>query len=269
MPEESWSWKGKDGSRGRLLYEPGNWGDLLKALWATVFLAWAGRHFGPERVNYLDPFAGAPSYPMSAQTKCRFIRARMESLAFLKEGFVDADIWPSTALMSRSLVAGNAVVFDADPDRFTQWDGIEGFTPMAAATGWDLVERAEADPYALWLVDPYDLIAEWRDYLPCLLRKTGQSSLLVYVFNRSARNAEAFAEYRAFRNALDDGLGDGRKYLGRVAADAFLPKAHHEMLLLPSLAARGHSHFGELVERLETETLALNRAQERAAAFID
>lgn len=64
--QPSWHWKVpglEDERQPGLLYEPGNWGDVLKGTWAAVtagVLAAAIEDHRPLR--YLDPFAGMPTY---------------------------------------------------------------------------------------------------------------------------------------------------------------------------------------------------------------
>lgn len=267
MTHDAWTWRGKDGSHGRLLYESGNWGDLLKLLWAKAFIDWAGERFGRSGVDYLDPFAGAPAYPLGERTAFRFTQARLKSLDYLVEPFLSKDLWPSTASAVYTLVGGDIRVFDADPDRLDQWRSVPEVTVATAESGWDLLGKSAPKPEALWLVDPYDVVAEWRDNLSFLTERAGAVSILLYIYNRSAKNPEAFREYRAFRNALDDRVRDLPKRLGRVAADAFLPQAHHEMLLLPSRRAAADPAFPSLLERLEEETYRVNAAQHRAGMF--
>jgi len=65
---DGWRWKVTDqetSGRMRPRYEPGNWGDALKALWAIqIFEQWVSeRQSGsPAQLGFLDPFAGRPHY---------------------------------------------------------------------------------------------------------------------------------------------------------------------------------------------------------------
>ena len=51
----NWNWKSRDGNQGGLLYESGNWGDLLKMLWLKAVLDW--KSSVADSVPYFDPFA--------------------------------------------------------------------------------------------------------------------------------------------------------------------------------------------------------------------
>lgn len=261
MPDASaWNWKTKDGTANGLLYESGNWGDLVKVLWLVAILGWkkgAG--------NYFDPFAGDVCYPLGKKTYSRFARARLQRLDFIKDTFLEAGLWPSSATVARTMVSGRVEVWDADAERRRRW-AESGVDVADGDSGWTLLESRAPDPRALWLVDPYDFLAEWRTRLPALLAKSKETSILVYIYNRSAKNAEAFADYRAFKNALADGR-DLPSPLGRVAADGFLPRAHHEMLYLPSRAECENPAFPSLLRTLEEETANVTAALGRATAF--
>ncbi|MBN2711082.1 MAG: hypothetical protein JXR97_01410, partial [Planctomycetes bacterium] len=65
-----WGWKPKDAESTRLLYEPGNWGDILKAGWVDIATAYIAKNAGPFR--YLDLFAGARTYPVTKKTADRY-----------------------------------------------------------------------------------------------------------------------------------------------------------------------------------------------------
>ena len=265
MTTNSWQWKGKDGGRGGLLYESGNWGDQLKMLWLAAVLRWKKARGGV--VNYFDPFAGDVHYPLGRKTCFRFEQMRLSALDFIKPMFIDRGLWPSSASAARQLVDGRAEVFDADPDRRANWENTTGITVLAGESGWELLERRPLDSDGLWLLDPYDFIAEWRHVLPLIVAAAKTTSILLYIYNRSARSDEAFREYRAFRNALEDTRGQTPKRLGRVAADAFLPRAHHEMLFLPGAADAGVDSIIMLFDELGECTVRLDEALRRSAVF--
>lgn len=265
MATESWNWKPKDGSRGGLLYESGNWGDLLKLLWLAAVAGWKSR--SGDGINYFDPFAGDVKYPLGRKTRFRFDQAGLKELDFVRPAFVDDGFWPSSASAMRLLLSGRVEVWDADPGRRENWAGVDGVELSEGESGWTLLEAHLPDPLGLWLIDPYDFIAEWRTRLPLVAAKSRTTSTLVYIYNRAARTPEAFAEYRAFRNALEDVRADLPKRLGRVAADEFLPRSHHEMLFLPGSRDAAREDFGVLSDTLGKMTAALNDAVGRAGVF--
>ena len=268
MANVSWTWKGKDGSRGRLLYEPGNWGDLLKLVWLEAFFSWHIGRPGSGFIEYLDPFAGAVDYPLGKRSGNRFHQAELAGMRLVRETFLDHGRWPSSAMVVKTLFPDVAMtIFDADPERLESWSAIDGATCAGVASGWELLETAVPGSDALWLVDPYDFIAEWRERLPLLEKIAGKATLFVYIYNRAARGPEAFAEYRAFRNALDDSAAFAGKRIGRVASDAFLPRAHHEVLFLPSRGIAEDRSYSSLVSRLEEAVTELGQAVFRAGAF--
>ncbi len=266
MAGDNWKWKGKDGNASGLLYESGNWGDLLKMLWVAAVLEWKAKKMSPSRIDYFDPFAGQASYPLGAKTLFRYRQARLDELAFINAPYIDQARWPSSASAALLLDKGKVEVFEANADRLGSWAD-SGATVLDGASGWELAAERETDPGAVWLLDPYDFLAEWREWLPMVADKARTVTTLVYIYNRAAGKPEQFAEYRAFRNRLDDMRGDMPKRFGRAASDAFLPRAHHEMLLLPGAADADAGDFAVLSAELEARTEKLAAAVARAGAF--
>lgn len=265
-----WNWKGKDGSKGGLLYEPGNWGDLLKILWLTAVLDWK-IGAAASGLAYFDPFAGAVDYPLGKSTAQRFAAARPPELDWVEERFLERGVWPSSASLAREMGQGKttATVYDADPLRRETWREQDGVTVLEGESGWDLLRLQAPAPDAVWLVDPYDILAEWRDNLPTLLDKAATVTTLVYIYNRSAGSPEVFKEYRAFRNAVADARAGAPFQWGRAASDGFLPRAHHEMLLLPgeSDARRGMLDGDNLYSVLRERTMNLDAIINQAGLF--
>lgn len=265
MTANAWQWKGKDGSRSGLLYEPGNWGDLLKMLWLARILLWKGR--AGRRVDYFDPFAGEVSYPLAGKALFRFNRAGLAGLEFIRRDFLEQGCWPSAAAAARLLIQGRMEVFDADPGRRRGWAECPGAEVLSGACAWTLTERRAPDSAAVWLLDPYNFLGEWRTRLPLVVDKAKSATILLYVYNRSAGSPEAFEDYRAFRNALEDARPDLPVRLGRVAADGFLPRAHHEMFFLPGRADVEDDGLDHLLRELEDSACETAAALQRAAAF--
>ncbi|MDR1744777.1 MAG: hypothetical protein LBS30_03375 [Planctomycetota bacterium] len=259
---DNWKWKNKDGAQGGLLYEPGNWGDFLKMLWLRAVLEWKTgvlRH-----VAYFDPFAGDVEYPLGAKTRFRIEQTALREFAFLRSAFLDRGFWPSAASGARLIASGGVEVWDADSGRRDNWRRAEGVSvPGEGESGWRLLRDHADDPGAVWLIDPYDFLAEWRDVLRLVAEKSRATTLLLYVYNRSAKNAEAFREYRACKNALEDLRGDLPKRIGRAAADVFLPRAHHEMWFLPGEEDAAAPGFDDLLAGLAETALSLERGMRR------
>lgn len=263
MTSDGWNWKSKDKKTGGLLYESGNWGDLLKMLWLCATVNWKRR--SRASVAYFDPFAGDVRYPLGRRTLFRLKQVGLEHFSLIEPDYLRRDVWPSAA--AAATAAGAAVeVWDADPGRRENWRGAAAVAE-GADSGWRLLENRRPDPDALWMVDPYDFLAEWREWLPMLAEKAQTVSILLYIYNRSGKTAEAFANYRAFRNALDDARGDLPKRLGRVAADAFLPRCHHEMLFLPGRGDCSEKGLESLFADLENATAIVNAGLRKAAVF--
>lgn len=277
-----WNWKPKDGSRGGLLYESGNWGDLLKMLWLEAVLEWKKRSGGA--VNYFDPFAGDAWYPLTPKARFRIEQIGQAGLipdafAFLREAFLDRGFWPSAASGAWALLRdarGAFAIWDRDDGRRGNWRewrkarsrGERAFISIPdASSGWELLQNHAPDADGVWLIDPYDFLAEWRDVLPLVAEQSRRTTLLLYVYNRSAKNAEAFREYRAARNALDDLRGDLPGRIGRAASDGFLPRAHHEMWFLPCGRDAASPAFAELLRKLADAAFALEGGMRRTGVY--
>ncbi len=257
----SWSWKPKDADSANLLYEPGNWGDLLKGAWVVEAAGWLLAQFTRLACQYVDPFAGAPAYPLTAGTRARLAAVGPGRLAEVAEDFIEKGIWPSAAALVAAVSAEKAEirVFDNDPERRQSLAECPNFTVLDGEDGWEIATRRAPGERGLVLIDPYDFLKEWQTRLEGVLALAEKTSVLVYIYNRSARGREEFRQYRDFRNALDSQRGEKPKLLGRVAADSFLPAAHHEMLFLPGPACYEHDESDSLIEALAAVTVKLDR----------
>jgi hypothetical protein len=268
MSPKNWNWKSKNGTHGGLLYESGNWGDILKMLWLAEINR-LKQHDG-RAVNYTDPFAGDVHYQPGKKAAFRLAQCSLPQIDFLQNMFLKNNLWPSAASGALLLADGTTEVWDADQGRRSAWR--DAGVPVAElaegeSSGWDIVARAAPDPDGVLLVDPYDFLAEWEERLPLLVEKSESVSVLLYLYNRSGKNKETFARYRRFRGQLDDRTEQRDKRIGRVAADSFLPDAHHEMIFLPCGADAERSGFGTLLDRLGDCAFRLREAQSRAGVF--
>lgn len=268
MTAKSWNWKQKSGESGGLLYESGNWGDVLKMLWLAEIIRW--KEANGAAVTYVDAFAGDTHYPLGDRMAFRIRRCGLAELEFIEEKFLSRNLWPSAAAGAALLASGGVTVWDADEGRRNSWREIGADVakdPSSEKGGYAILAEQAADAAAVLMADPYDFLAEWREELPGLVAKSRECSVLLYLYNRSARTREAFAEYRRFRGRLDNLAGDCPKRIGRIAADGFLPNSHHEMVFLPGEADRARPGFQELLDRLGDITHQLNQAQQRLAVF--
>ena len=265
MTGRNWNWKNKNGAQGGLLYDSGNWGDMLKMLWLAEIVRWKQQN--GCTVNYRDPFAGDVRYPLGKKIAFRLSRSCLQQLDFLQTPFLDKGFWPSAASGALLLATGETEVWDADSGRRDAWRDAGVAVAENAASGWDIVSRTAADPEAVLLVDPYDLLAEWQERLELIVEKSRTVSTLLYLYNRSGKSKEAFAEYRRFRGRLDDLAGETPKRIGRIAADGFLPDSYHEMIFLPCAADFARSGFGAALDRLGDCAAQLHRAQAESSVF--
>lgn len=257
MSSQNWKWKSKSGATGGLLYEPGNWGDILKAGWLLSIL---------ERItgNYLDLFAGAPSYPLSKMSSLRLREAGVPVLNAATASWVSNSLWPSAASFAAAGGGRQVAVFDIHEQHRQAFSGVEGIQVIDADDGWTALEQSHLEAGDLLMVDPYDFLGVWRERTELVCSQP--SSTLIYIYNRSARKAETLRSYRDFRNHFDT-LLEGRRYLlGRIPADGFLPDAHHEMLFIPSAL---HADEADLLSALREVTLTVESAVRRRSVFIE
>ncbi len=262
-----WKWREKNGAEAGLLYEPGNWGDLLKDAWVLAAARWllAAR----DGVQYFDPFAGAPTYPLGKHAAARTASAGGD-LAATVAPYLQRLEWPSAAMLVATVLDGHAhdrlTVFDADAKRYGQWLERGRFQVCKGSDGYQALRDLAAgdEPQGrLILVDPYDFLADWRAEFDAVLEASERNTVLLYLYNRSARGPEQLREYRDFRNALEDARAHLSGLLGRVPADAFLPRAHHEMLFLPGPHVREHADFERLMRTLAEEARRVAAAVRR------
>jgi hypothetical protein len=264
MAASGWKWKGRDGSRGGLLYEAGNWGDILKLLWLSATIRWKA---GAGKIEYLDPFAGDVVYPLSRDTVLRVRVLELEGFETVRTFLAEKNEWPSAATMAGLLPVGKRSVFDADPEKRGRWRETPGVSVLEGISGWEILASRHPDPCELRLVDPYDFLAGWQDFLPIVSGPASGASTLLYVYNRSAGGSQAFAAFRAFRSALIAARSGLPGYCGRAAGDVFLPRAHHEIYFLPSRDDAGRRDFSVLAETLGRVSKGLAAAQAAAATF--
>lgn len=240
----AWSWKVADAAvnpKLNLRYEPGGWGDLLKGVWAIALGKALAARASSGQVHVLDPFAGAPTYPLVPGTAARLdaLRASEAGRDPLVQAFLartDADrargVLASAAhLVQGALIAAGAStrlsVFDLDPARRAAWGEHEGARVLPITSG----EQALGEVADVAFVDPYDFEAAWPA-LRARLTTQREAPVLIYLFNHAPKSANALRDYRALRRDLDLALGDDRALVvGRVPSDAVLPRAWHEMLL--------------------------------------
>lgn len=211
-------WKWKDPEKGALLrYEPGNWGDILKGEWLCLWLEWFGRD-----LVYVDPFCGQPHYPVTEPTRQRV----QGSPACRYAGYLGCS--------SASLVQEHARSL--------------GLKVTAHCTDRESAPRLL--PCDLLLFDPYDFFECWPDWNERLLKASEDYDVVVYLYNKSPRGVSQFRQYQALRERWRD----RPLVLGRVPADAVLPRAWHEVWLVGP-GARDE----RLRQALHQATLALHR----------
>jgi hypothetical protein len=261
--------KQADNERLGMLYEPGNWGDILKGTWAVAVAQAATLLLQRKPVRYLDPFAGAPTYALTDSARQRMHDLSTTELARHASTFMAKNEWPSAALLIRAACKehGSSTpmrVFDTEETRRGAWTDIPDATVCEGTTGEEILAATDPDnaPCDLILVDPYDFLADWKALLAQVLRLSERMGVLCYMYNRAPRSAGQLNLYRRFRKALDKGLAGRPFILGRLASDEYLPRAYHEMLF--AAPARWMS---ALREPLRQQTIWLAKRSAEAGAF--
>jgi hypothetical protein len=245
MPRERkrrWSWKVEDRGQNpdlNLLYEPGNWGDMLKGTWAVITVRAVLGMEPPGTFRYFDSFAGAPTYPLVEASRRRLEGMSGGPFVEAQERFTRGGELASTAMLvheSVKLVGADVrlEVFDADPPRRAKWASIPGAVLLDAVSGEEallgLESRAERPHFIL--IDPYDFFDRALEILPTALPLARRSPVLFYAFNRAPRGGEYARKDRALKDALREGARElGPILVGRVPSDAGLARAYHEMIL--------------------------------------
>lgn len=233
-----WSWKVEETAQNPglgLLYEPGNWGDVLKGTWAVEITRELVRSrppsSGPLRV--LDPFAGAPTYPLTDSAARRLEWLGASTFVESQRSWIESGELASTGLLVRTtaLACGRPIrvdVFDTAADRLETWAAIPEARRLTVASGEAALRTDDVD---LILVDPYDLFDRWPEILPLACAAARKARVLLYLYNRAPRGGGHWRNYGALRRRLDD-CGCGAALLGRLPSDLLVPRGFHEVVLL-------------------------------------
>lgn len=242
--KDPWSWRTTPGTNDRpsagLLYEPGNWGDVLKGTWAVSLAQRIIDSVKADTFCYLDPFAGAPDYDLAPCSRDRFSLLKAGDFQVIQSPFVARNRWASTALSVRGLCIAHGVhwngrVFDQDVGRREAWGRIEGAETLDMASGESALQKGSAarSGVDLVLVDPYDFFDHWGALLPPAIDMARSAPVLIYLYNKSPRGSGYQDQYRRMRKRLHDWLPAKLSALfGKLAADALEPRAYHEVVLL-------------------------------------
>lgn len=238
-----WTWKTGDASvdaQLHLKYEPGNWGDVLKGAWLTVVARALAGQAGRRPLKCLDPFAGAPTYPLLPASAQRLDELPAHEHTDLLRRFAAQGAWPSCAtLCAETLRAHGAIprlaVFDENERARGLWAKHPDAQVLSLASGYDAFEkqmRAKVAP-DLVLVDSYDFFDRWGKVLDALASLGRKVPVLVYVFNTAPRGPGFQSQYDRLRKKLAQTAQElGPVPLGRLPYDKRENQAHHEVFLL-------------------------------------
>ena len=98
-----WHWKAPDlgaGGHAGLLYEPGNWGDLLKDAWVVRIVEACCQAKRGTSLRILDPFAGSPRYPLSDSARNRVEAIADVRLSARLAEYTEKNMFPSPGLLA-------------------------------------------------------------------------------------------------------------------------------------------------------------------------
>ncbi|MBI4583792.1 MAG: hypothetical protein HY717_07195 [Planctomycetes bacterium] len=243
--DEAWKWKVKgpaDNAGLGMLYEPGNWGDLLKA---AVLAPLVQRLVGLQpdgALKILDPFAGKPFYPLTeaAALRCRLLGGT--ALGEALRPFLERRQFPSAGSLALALAArpggppaAELAVYDLEPSSLREWRCEPAARVLAISSGYEALSAPEAEAAGLIIFDPYDLFDRWQEVLPRALALFPRCALLFYLYNKSPRGPGFARRYLSFRRALKKGLEPLKEKawarLYRAPADAILPRSFHEVIV--------------------------------------
>lgn len=269
---DSWQWKIADAQtneRLRLRYEPGNWGDVLKGAWAMAMARFVAAARPGTPLHYLDPFAGAPTYPLAPAARARLAMISGQAFAQAQAPYCARSEVASTALLVRDEVlrqGGSVVlhVLDRDPARQAAWSTIPQAVPLQYPGGAEaLAAWSCLPPPGCVLIDPYDLLDRYTEILPQAMARATESCVLFYLYNKSPRSGGHWRGYRALRRTLERATPTAVRWiLGRIPADAILPRAFHEVIL-----AGPEASVSPLAPQLRELTERLGDQIARAGAF--
>lgn len=238
----SWAWRDRDREKNaqlNLLYEPGNWGDVLKGTWLAIL----GEHMNVGR--YVDPHAGAKDYPLLEPVRERlrecptYSRVAVSGERLLSSASIVRKLWPQA----------ECHLNEPDQDRRETWDipcdgrdgrellekiqapnGAAGAAPKEAAAeaakgATDRTAERAARSASLVLWDPYDFFEQWSHVIGDLVKL--DCAVLIYLYNKSCRGVSQARQYASLRKRLPQ-----TAWCGRIPSDGLLPRAYHEMILL-------------------------------------
>lgn len=238
-----WTWKTGDPAANaqlHLKYEPGNWGDVLKGAWLLPVLRVLAEKTGRRPVRVLDPFAGAPEYPLLPASSERLTQLPAGEHAELLKGFAARGVWPSCATLAAAAlqayrVTPRLLVYDFHAPARERWAQVSGVQVLALQSGDDALSKPQRTKLApdLVLYDSYDFFDRWGKVLDSLASCARTAPVLVYLLNTSPRgpgHTDQYARLVKKLGALAVELGPVLR--ARLPYDRIEPREHHEVLLL-------------------------------------
>lgn len=251
-----WKWKSKDQQSSGLLYEPGNWGDIVKDEWLLRVLEFTAKHTAKDDFTFYDLFSGQPTYPLSENTYRRINTLEDSVLHSYAKPFLAEEKWPSGAMLSIDVLPKNAKihVYDLEIERRNKLKAQVDFNILDFKCGWDFFQSDYETDFLF--LDPYDFLENWRQNHEKIFSKAKTTSTLIYIYNRSGRKKEYLRDYRAFCAEIEN--TELKALIGRVRADAFANDCWHEMLFLPSLDLSSSAEFKKFSLELQQATEYIN-----------
>jgi hypothetical protein len=247
----------------QLRYDPGNLGDILKHSWLIAVIEWLFDVEKKECLSYADSFCGCYEYhSIKKYIIDRFLLNFKNSRLFcLQENSLKAETYLGSSAIVNNICSklGKDVtisIFDNDKSKIDTFKGTN-IIKFELSNGYDIID--DKNDYDLILLDPYaDFIPNYRKYLPRLVKKSINSSILLFILNLT----NSTRQYNKVITRLKECLGCNQNaIIGRIPAHPFNEaesKYHFEILFLPKIIL-SKTALEELFPRLHMLTLDLNR----------
>ena len=254
---------GGDSAAGRVRYEPGNLGDLLKHLWLIATLTFLRNQQRGSPFRYADTFCGFKDYEIHGFFAWRIRKHLSPSPLYrAQKASLTQGRYLGSACLARRVLGSSARIdiFDTNPLAVRSFNR-QGIRRLKLASGYDVLERKEH--YDLIFLDPYDDARGCHEgILRRILRKTAGSSILLFLPHERTSDLEGVMNIIRSSGArcLHGSVGPGEpRYDGRYSfALFFFPRA--------GVGETGYQHLAKKIRRL---TAGIQRLSSPAAASGD
>jgi hypothetical protein len=168
-------------SEGKVRYNPGNLGDLLKHGWLVEIVRFLHQQKSGQPIRYADSFCGFAEYDIGDEMAQR-IRDRFHVLSFqaLQEPFLARGKYAGSVTLATLAAGGHlrAFIYDINPKALASFPAGEAET-LEIRAGCDILDSKT--PYDLIFLDPYnDIWTVCETVLAKSVAQLGRSSILLF-----------------------------------------------------------------------------------------